>query len=91
MNSSYVLDPSILLKRNAKLPSWSEIFILHPDASYNFLCFGTISLISKREKLLRRSSIFNKVADWRQPSAWNFIKNNTPSQFFKFYNEACNT
>ena len=73
-----------------EMPNWSEIFILHPD-TYNFLCFGTISLIFKCGKLVRRSAIFNKFAYWRHPLGWNFIKNNTRQQLFKFYNEALST
>ena len=69
-----------------KIPSWSEIFILYPDTC-NFSCFGTISLILKCEKLMQRSAISNKAADWQQTSTRNFIKNNTHQQFFKFYNE----
>ena len=93
MKSSQILSPSvngILLKRNAWVPSSSEIFILHPDI-YTFLCFGTISLIFKHGKLLRRWAIFIKAADWKESSAWNFIKNNTPSPLFKFYNDAYST
>ena len=76
----------ILLKKNAELPGSSEIFILHPDTLYTFLCFGTISLILKHEKLLRRADW-----NWKQSSAKSFIKNNTPSPFFKFYNEVYST
>ena len=73
---------------------FSSYTSFHLDKSYNFLRFRTISLIKlflKHEKLLQRSVIFNKAADWRQSSAWNFIKNNCPSQFLKLYNEACST
>ena len=52
------------------------------DKPSNFLCFRNISLILKHEKLLRRSCRLKAVDDW------NFIKNNTPSQFFNSYNEA---
>ena len=64
---------------------------LLPDTSCTFLCFGTISLILKHERLLRRRAIFIKTADQKQSSAWNFIKKNTPSPFFKFYNEDYST
>ena len=52
------------------------------DKPSNFLCFRNISLILKHEKLLRRSCRLKAVDDW------NFIKNNSPSQFFNSYNEA---
>ena len=57
---------------------------LLPDTSCTFLCFGTISLILKHERLLRRRAIFIKTADQKQSSAWNFIKNNTPSPILSF-------
>ena len=56
----------ILLKKNAELPSSSEIFILHPDTLYTFLCFGTISLILKHEK---RYGELTEIESSHQPRA----------------------
>ena len=66
MKSSWVLNSSeddILFKRNELLPSSSAILILDPNPSCTFLSFGTISLILKHEKLLRRWAAFKKAAD----------------------------